>query len=111
MNSFKRGILAEYLVWIFYKLQFYTILKHRMKTYVGEIDLIVLRSKTVVFIEVKARKYGICEGVVSNAQIQRIKRAASLFLTKNPAYAGYNIRFDLVVITPYKWPVVIQNAW
>ena len=111
MNSFKLGILAEYLVLILYKLRFYTILHHRMKTCVGEIDLVAFRAKQLVFIEVKARKYGIHDGIVSDLQQQRITRAAEFFLSKNPKYANYNIRFDLVVITPYHWPLIIKNAW
>lgn len=50
MNSFKLGIIAEYIVLLLYKVRFYSILQHRMKTYVGEIDLIVVRNKQLVFI-------------------------------------------------------------
>jgi putative endonuclease len=82
-----------------------------MKTYVGEIDLVALRGKQLVFIEVKARKNGICEDIISQNQQERITRAAEFFLSKNPRYTNHNIRFDLVFITPYKWPLIIKNAW
>lgn len=111
MNSFKLGIIAEYIVLLLYKVRFYSILQHRMKTYVGEIDLIVVRNKQLVFIEVKARRDGIYEGLVSYTQQNRIRRAAELFLSKYSEYSGYNIRFDLVVIQPYRWPTIIENAW
>ncbi len=111
MKSFKLGIFAEYLVLLLYKIRLYSILHHRMKTYVGEIDLVVSRGKQLVFIEVKARKHGIYEGIVSQVQQERIKRAAELFLSKNPEYENYDIRFDLVVVKPYCWPMVIENAW
>lgn len=111
MKSFKPGIVAECLVLLLYKMRFYSILHHRMKTYVGEIDLVASRGKQLVFIEVKARKHGIYEGIVSQVQQKRIKRAAELFLSKNPEYKNYNIRFDLVVVKSYCWPVVIKNAW
>lgn len=111
MKSLKPGIFAEYLVLLLYKIRLYSILHHRMKTYVGEIDLVASRGKQLVFIEVKARKHGIYEGIVSQVQQERIKRAAELFLSKNPEYENYNIRFDLVVIKPYCWPMIIENAW
>jgi len=111
MKSLKPGIFAEYLVLLLYKVRLYSILHHRMKTYVGEIDLVASRGKQLVFIEVKARKYGIYEGIVSQVQQERIKRAAELFLSKNPEYENYDIRFDLVVVKPYCWPMVIENAW
>ena len=111
MKSFKPGIFAEYLVLLLYKIRLYSILHHRMKTYVGEIDLVASRGKQLVFIEVKARKHGIYEGIVSQVQQERIKRAAELFLSKNPEYENYDIRFDLVVVKPYSWPMVIENVW
>ena len=111
MKKYRLGVLAEYLVLILYKIRLYSILHHRMKTLVGEIDLIALRGKQLVFIEVKARKNGLCEGIVSQDQQARIKRAAELFLAKNPEYNNYNIRFDLAVIKPYSWPLIINNAW
>ena len=111
MTSFRLGILAEYIVMIFYTLCFYRILHHRMKTYVGEIDLVGLRAKQLVFIEVKVRKNGIHEGIVSQDQQNRITRTAELFLSKNPKYTNHNIRFDLVVLTPYRLPLIIKNAW
>lgn len=111
MKSFKLGLFAEYITSILYMLRFYSILHRRMKTYVGEIDLVVVRGKQLVFVEVKARKNGIYEGIVSNTQQTRIRRAAEWFLAKNPNYQGYDVRFDLVVVTPWSWPLIIKNAW
>ena len=111
MKNFKLGILAEYLVSFLYRIRLYSILHHRMKTYVGEIDLVALRGRQLVFIEVKARKYGLEEGTVSIHQQERIKRSAELFLSKNLEYKNYDVRFDLVVVQPYKWPLIIKNAW
>lgn len=111
MNSFKLGIFAEYIVLFLYKICFYRILHRRYKTYVGEIDLIVARGKNLVFIEVKARKYGLYDGIVSSDQIDRIRNAAELFLSKNPEYSKYNIRFDFVLVRPYRFPIIIKNAW
>jgi putative endonuclease len=111
MKNFYFGLLAEYFVIILYKLKFYNILAHRKKTYVGELDVIAARRNTIVFIEVKARKQGISYLNLSTNQQRRITRAAELFITKNPEYSRYDIRFDLVVITPYRLPIIIKNAW
>jgi putative endonuclease len=111
MKSFKLGIFAEYITSILYILRLYSILHRRMKTYVGEIDLVVIRGKQLVFVEVKARKNGIYEGIVSKTQQTRIRRAAEWFLAKNPSYHNYDVRFDLVVVAPWRWPLIIKNAW
>jgi len=111
MNSFKLGIIAEYAVLLLYKICFYKILHHRYKSYVGEIDLIVARGKNLVFVEVKARKFGLYDGVVSNNQIDRIKNTAEFFLSRNPEYNKHNVRFDFALVRPYKFPIIIKNAW
>jgi putative endonuclease len=82
-----------------------------MKTYVGEVDLVATRGRQLVFIEVKARKNGIYHGIVSENQQRRIVRAAEWFLSKNPKYANHDIRFDLVVVAPWSFPLIIKNAW
>jgi len=111
MKKYRLGILAEYIILMLYKIRFYSILHRRMKTYVGEIDLIALRGKQLVFIEVKARKNGLHEGIISENQQMRIKRAAELFLSQNLQYTNYNIRFDLAVVRPYHLPLITKNAW
>lgn len=111
MNSFKLGILAEYIILFLYKICFYRILHRRYKTYVGEVDLIVVKGKTLVFIEVKARKYDLYDGIVSSQQINRIRSAAELFLSRNPEYSKYNIRFDFALVKPFRFPIIIKNAW
>ncbi|XVN43343.1 MAG: YraN family protein [Candidatus Rickettsia vulgarisii] len=50
------GLLAEYITIIIYKIKFYQILHHRKRYHTGEINIIALRSKQLVFIEVKARR-------------------------------------------------------
>ena len=111
MTRYNLGIVAEYFVLIYYLIRFYQPLHHRYKSYVGEIDIIMKRGKCLVFIEVKARKHGIDEAIVSGNQQRRISKTAELFITKNQRYTGYNIRFDLVIVKPYRLPQIIKNAW
>ena len=88
MNSFKLGIFAEYIILFLYKICFYRILHRRYKTYVGEVDLIVVKGKTLVFIEVKARKYDLYDGIVSSQQIDRIRKAG-----KSDLFAGISATY------------------
>ena len=111
MVRYKLGIFAEYLVLIYYLFGMHKILHHRYKTKVGEIDLIILKRKQLIFVEVKARKNGIHENIVSYNQQQRISRTAELFIAKNNKYANYDLRFDLAVVKPFKLPQIIKNAW
>jgi putative endonuclease len=89
------------------------ILARRLKTPLGEIDIVARRGRTVAFIEVKARP-DLAAGLLAlqPRQQQRLQRAATLFLARHPRFAeGHDLRFDLVVIRPWRWPVHIANAW
>lgn len=111
MQNFNFGLLGEYIVILIYKLKLYQILQHRMRNFAGEIDIIALRAKTLVFIEVKSRSKGINDEILSYRQQERIRKAAEIFLSQNNKYYNYKVRFDLVIIQPYKLPMIIQNAW
>lgn len=90
----------------------YRILARRYRTKVGEIDLIARRGDVVAFVEVKRRAElatGL-EAVTPQARI-RIRRAAELYLLRNPAFATRTLRFDVIVITPWAWPRHIVDAW
>lgn len=111
MIKHKLGLLAEYIVAFYYVLRLFLPIKHRYKVHVGEIDLIMKRLNQIVFIEVKARKSGLQENIITLKQQQRITRAAELFLAQHLEYKHCNIRFDLVVVAPYSLPKIIKNAW
>lgn len=111
MHKHKKGFLAEIFILFFYVCRFYIPLKHRYKTKLGEVDLIMKRGNTVIFIEVKARSCGMHENIVSKVQQLRISKAASLFIASRVEYHNHNMRFDLAVVKPYKLPEIIENAW
>ncbi|MGI4776312.1 MAG: YraN family protein [Janthinobacterium lividum] len=111
MSNENLGLLAEYLVLIIYKLKFYRVIHHRMRNYAGEIDLIVQRGKQLVFIEVKARTSDFDTKFISFDQRQRIKNAAQIFLVSNNKYSNLDVRFDLVIVKPFRIPEIIKNAW
>lgn len=111
MHIHDKGWLGEIVTLIYYMLNLYWPLKHRYKTKLGEIDLIFKRGNKIIFAEVKTRKYGMHENIVTGAQQKRIVHAAQIFIAQNKRYQNYDMRFDLAVITPYKMPEIIENAW
>jgi putative endonuclease len=79
-----------------------SLIDSRFLTKGGEIDLIMLDNRTLVFIEVRYRKnddYGNAEETVTTRKKNKIVFAAKCFLSRNPAWYKYDIRFDVVGIT------------
>jgi putative endonuclease len=110
--AYRRGHAGERLAALRLMLAGYRILARRYRTKVGEIDLVARRGDVVAFVEVKRRgelATGL-EAVTPQARI-RIRRAAELYLRRNPAHAERALRFDVIVITPWAWPRHIVDAW
>ena len=78
----------------------------------SEIDLIVRKRKTLVFVEVKKRTNFMtsAEAITGKSQ-QRLAKAAEAFMQKNPKYNTYQIRFDAVLFENNFWPHHIKDAW
>ncbi len=71
----------------------------------GELDIIALKEKLLLFVEVKTRStghgdYGGALRSVDNKKIHALKRSADHFLVKHPGYytKEYTYRFDLISI-------------
>lgn len=111
LSTFRFGLIAEYIVMLLYTLQFYSIIGHRKRNVAGEIDVICHKGKQIVFVEVKARGNNLDDVLCSKYQQSRIRRSAEIFMQRNSKYNCFDIRFDLVLIRPYKWPLIIKNAW
>lgn len=111
MHIHDKGWWGEIVTLIYYMMNLYWPLQHRYKTKLGEIDLIFKRGNRIIFAEVKTRKYGMHENIVTAAQQKRIMNAAQIFIAQNKRYQNYDMRFDLAVISPYKMPQIIENAW
>lgn len=94
------------------RLKGYRVLTQRFKTPVGEIDLIARRADQIAFIEVKARPSAAAAiQSVSARQRQRIARAAMVYMQRRPDLAEYHMRFDLILVTPWRLPLHIVDAW
>lgn len=106
------GRRAETRAAIALRLKGYRILDRRVRTPVGEIDIVVRRGAVVAFVEVKARQTRArAVESISRTQRRRIVRAAAHYIAANPRLAVLTQRFDAVLVEPRKWPHHIINAW
>ena len=111
-TSYSIGLWAERLAALYFRLKGYRILAQRYKTKQGEVDLIAVRGQSLAIIEVKARaREEDALSAVGFRSRRRIEKAAMYFISLNPEYADYDIRFDIVVTG---WPFYfrhLDNAW
>ena len=78
----------------------------------GEVDLIVRRGQTLVFVEVKKRPTEEKGRLAIHQKNQtRVTRTSEVFLARNPKYKNFNVRYDAVFISPKNFPKHLKNAW
>jgi putative endonuclease len=110
--AWRFGRRAEALAILWLRLKGYRILDRNLRHPVGEIDIVAQRGDTLVFIEVKARPGQLdAAAAITPYQRERIIRAARAYLGKHPHLAEMNLRFDALLLSPWRWPVHIRNAW
>lgn len=66
----------------------------------GQVDLMMLDGKTVVVVEVKARRghaYGLPQEAVDRRKMERLRRLAQIFHALNPEL-GPDLRIDVVAV-------------
>ena len=106
------GRRGETLAAWYLRLKGYRIVATRVKTPVGEIDLIASRFGTTAFIEVKARQHRSEEAVALDAvNTSRIPRAAQYYVARHPALAETPLRVDVIFLAPGTWPRHVKNAF
>lgn len=108
----RHGRLAETIALWFLRLKGYRLLVRRFKSPAGEVDLIMRRGATTVFVEVKARAT-LDEAMISvtSHQSRRISGAAAFYASRDPKAAQGFCRFDIVAVPSYLWPSHIENAF
>jgi len=106
------GRLAETGAAWMLRLKGFGILQTRYRNAGGEIDLIARRRNLLIFVEVKARgDLDDAAHAISTHQQQRIARAGEIFLSDEPGLATLDMRFDAVLVAPWRLPVHIPGAW
>ena len=108
-RAYWRGQIGEWVAILYLLLRGYTIVKRRYKTPVGEIDIVARKRDLLIAIEVKTRKTIVEAGFsITFHQERRIERALMFYLAgKEPC----PVRFDLILIAPWRRPYHIVNAW
>lgn len=110
--AFRLGLTAELKCAALLLAKGYRIVARRWRSPVGEIDLVARRGRDLVFVEVKAR--GSLDDAalsVTPRQRRRIVAGAHAWLASHPDDATCNIRFDVVLVAPRRWPRHIQAAF
>lgn len=107
----RRGRRGEYLAAAALMLKGYAILEMRHKTPMGEVDIIARRGKLIAFIEVKARSSveDAINAVTGKAR-DRICAAGAAYLARKQL-DEFDQRYDVIAVTPRRWPIHIRNAW
>ncbi|MBU6476223.1 MAG: YraN family protein [Alphaproteobacteria bacterium] len=111
-TSHSKGLFAEFKARSYLRSKGCRILEKRFKTPVGEIDLVVLDGKALVFVEVKLRKTkeAAAEAIDKKNQM-RVRNAAELYLQQHPEYNDCEMRFDALILAPGAWPEHIPDAF
>ena len=108
----RRGHRGEWLAALALMLKGYRIVARRYRTRLGEIDLIARRGDLVLVVEVKVRPTLVeAMEAVGRLSERRIEAAADLWLARQPDHARLSLRFDMVAVTPRRWPVHVENIF
>ncbi len=105
------GRRAETLAALWLRLKGWRIVARRVRTPVGEIDLIARRGRTLAFVEVKARATAReAELSLDDWRLRRVARAAEALI---PRYARDDdiTRIDAMFIVPGKLPKHLEDVW
>jgi len=107
----RRGRRAETIAAWWLRLHGWRIVARRVRTPVGEIDLVARRGGTVVFVEVKARdRLDNALAALHPAALARVARAAAALANRYGAGCS-TLRIDAVVIVPGCWPRHLRDVW
>jgi putative endonuclease len=107
----RRGRRGETLAAWFLRLKGWRIVARRVKTPRGEVDLVVRRGRQVAFVEVKWRASA--DELALAVDAYRLRRVVAAAESLVPRYArnGEDVRIDVLLLAPGRWPRHIVNAW
>jgi putative endonuclease len=106
------GLRAEAAALVLLVLKGYRILARRYAASGGEIDLIVLRGRTIAFVEVKARpEMAAAQSAITEEKRRRISRAARAWLARRRSVERFYLRGDAVFVSPWRAPKHLVSAF
>lgn len=106
-----RGREGERRAALWLRAKGWRILDSRVRTPLGEIDLVAKRGRTVAFVEVKTRATS--EELNFAIDRKRLERVAAATEAVAHLYAtnDEDISIDVILIAPGRFPKHIPNAW
>jgi len=112
VTPYRKGKWIEFLACLALRFKGYIPVARRFKSRNGEIDLIAIApNKTLVAVEIKFRKTHLeAHQSITPHQQKRIKNTLNFFLSLNPKYHTYNLRFDVFFVTYFGFQH-IKQAW
>ncbi len=106
------GRTAETIAVLWLSLRGHRILGRRLRTPVGEVDLLAERGRTIVVVEVKARASRTAGlEALGPHQRRRLEQAAAWLTANRHELRDRPIRFDLVIVRPWRLPCHLSDAW
>jgi len=105
-----RGRRGETAAAWYLRLTGWRVLARRVKTPRGEIDLVARRGRTLAIVEVKWRASA--EGLDTAIDGYRLRRvsAAAEAAAHRWLRPGDDLRIDVLLLAPGRWPRKIENA-
>jgi putative endonuclease len=108
----RSGRHAETAAGLWLQLKGYRIRDRRVRTPLGEIDLVASRGKMLVFVEVKSRQtFEAALEAVTPETRRRIEQAARLWVGRRRSMQDWLWRFDIVLLAPGRLPRHMPDAW
>ncbi len=108
----KAGRRAELLAAMWLMAKGYQILALRLRTPMGEIDVLARRGRVLAAVEVKTRTT--LEGALAAVgadQRHRLRQALQAFAARRPRLKDAVLRLDLMALAPGRFPRHIPDAW
>ena len=112
MSALKLGRWAEHLAVLRLRLGGYRILARNLRLRSGEIDILARRGSVLALIEVKARAdFDAAAFSLLPRQRQRLERSAEALRQRWPDLSACALRFDVVLVRPWRLPRHLPDAW
>ncbi|MBS3649087.1 YraN family protein [Pseudaminobacter sp. 19-2017] len=112
LKAYRRGHRGEWLASLLLLTKGFRVVERRYRTPLGEIDLIARRGGLVLIVEVKARPTLMAAmEAISRQSERRIEGAADLWLARQHDYGRLSVRFDMIAVLPWRWPVHVENVF
>lgn len=103
--AYRLGHRAEWIALLALMLRGYVPVARRVSLAGGEIDLIVRRGGTLVFVEVKARaRIDAAREAIGAVKQRRFSKAVRAWVARHPSTANMTLRADAVFVGGRGWP-------